>query len=91
VAAVLWICCSAGVTAAQSIVGPEKVRLMATAVQMAGHACEGMLGQYLGATDGSRIYIIECRGGDRFVYMEMPGGKVGVTPCAVMRAQCFAC
>lgn len=90
-AVTIGLCCSAGFTAAQSVVGSEKVRLMATAVEMAGHDCEGMVGQYLGAADGSKIYIIECRGGDRFVYMEMPGGKIGVTPCAVMRAQGYAC
>jgi hypothetical protein len=43
------------------------------------------------SSDDIAIYIIECRGGDRFVYLELPDGRLGVTPCAAMRAQGYSC
>jgi hypothetical protein len=77
--------------AGQSVVGAEQVRLMATAVELGGHDCEGMAGVFLGQSRGDRIYIVECRGGDRFVYIDRADGKVSVTSCAAMRLRGYAC
>jgi len=76
----------------QTAVDAAMVRRMATAVELSGHDCEGMAGIFIGTGTSTRVYLVECRGGDRFFYIEDSAtNEVIVTPCAAMKAAGYSC
>jgi hypothetical protein len=57
--------------------------MMGTAVELAGFGdCTPIARHFIGAQDGTTIYIVTCRGGDRFIYADLPGKQVSIVSCA---------